>query len=95
MSKYRFEPTASGYEVFYRGRSLGAILPMKEATGRHCFYLSLDRRANPRTYRGKLKAAEALHTIDRLLTMAKVKKWSREVLIVQAWDNRPNAAPQQ
>lgn len=94
MSKYRFEPTSLGYQVYFRGKSLGVIVPMQEATGRHCFHLGWDERAQPRTYRGKIKAAEALHAIHRLVTDAKSKKWSRELLIIQAWDQRPATSQQ-
>jgi hypothetical protein len=94
MGKYRFEPLASGYEVYYRGRRLGRILPKKESTGRHCFYLGFDHRRRPRTYRGKLKAAEALHAINRLSEEAKKKRWTIETTIVQAWDERPRASDQ-
>jgi hypothetical protein len=94
MSKYRFDVLESGYEVYYRGESLGVIKPMKEATGRHCFYLGIDTRKSPRTYRGKSKAAEALHTIHRLVATAKIKKWPQEMLVVQAWDERPRASQQ-
>ena len=94
MSKYRFDPLDSGYEVFYRGESLGEIFPMKEPTGRHCFFLGFDNRKHPRTYRGKVKAAEALHAIHKLAQNKQAKKWSTELLIVQAWDERPRASDQ-
>lgn len=94
MSKYRFDAIESGYEVFYRGKSLGRILPMKESTGRHCFYLGDDTRKKPRTYRGKSQAAEALHAIQRLVQNMNAKQWSPEMLIIQAWDERPRASQQ-
>lgn len=94
MAKYRFQPTLTGYKVFYRGRSIGSILPMRESTGRHCFYLGWDRRRAPRTYRGKTKAAEALHAIHQLVNEARAKQWSTEQLVVHAWDQRPTASRQ-
>ena len=94
MSKYRFEPIQKGYKVIARGKTLGEILPMKEATGRHCFYLGCGKRKTPRTYRGKIKAAEALDTIHKLVGDSKKKRWSTEALIVNAWDERPRASDQ-
>jgi hypothetical protein len=89
---YKFEPTEQGFDVYFRGKSIGSILPSKEASGRHCFYLGCDDRKDPRTYRGKIKAAEALHVIYRLATDAKKKRWSTEKLLVVAWDDRPRAS---
>ncbi len=94
MASYKFEPLEKGYQVIAKGKAIGEILPMKEATGRHCFYLGCDKRKTPRTYRGKIKAAEALETIQKLITDAKKKKWSEEVLIINAWDDRPRASDQ-
>ncbi len=94
MSKYKFEPLEKGYRVVSRGKALGEILPMKEATGRHCFYLGFDKRKSPRTYRGKIKAAEALDAISKLISDSKKRKWSVEALIVNAWDERPRASDQ-
>lgn len=93
-SKYKFEPLDKGYRVIFRGKPIGEIMPMKEATGRHCFYLGCDQRKTPRTYRGKIKAAEALETIHKLLTDCKKKKWSLDALIINAWDERPRASDQ-
>ena len=59
-SSYRFKATESGFNVYHRSTLIGEILPSKEASGRHCFYLGCDDRRHPRTYRGKVKAAEAL-----------------------------------
>ena len=92
--KYKFDPLETGYKVSLRGKVLGEILPMKEATGRHCFYLGFDERKKPRTYRGKIKAAEALEAINKLVTDSKKKKWTTEALIVNSWDERPRASDQ-
>ena len=89
---YRFEPTTEGFAVYYRGRKIGEIFPAKESSGRHCFYLSFDDRARPRTYRGKTKAAEALHAIQRLTAAAKKRRWRSEKLVLMAWDQRPRAS---
>ena len=94
MSSYRFEPLKRGYRVVLRGKYLGDIIPSREPTGRHCFFLGLDKRRTPRTYRGKIKAAEALEAIDKLKTTAKKKKWKTEVMIIQAWDERPRSSDQ-
>ncbi len=89
---YRFDPTETGFAVYYRGKRIGDILPAKEASGRHCFYLGFDDRKEPRTYRGKLKAAEALHVIYKLAQEAKKKRWSSEKLLIVSWDERPRAS---
>ena len=91
-SGYRFEESDEGFSVFVRGKRIGDIVPAKEASGRHCFYLACDDRREPRTYRGKQKAAEALHAIFKLKNDSTKKKWSREKLIVMAWDERPRAS---
>ena len=91
---FRFESVKNGYKVYKRGKFLGEIIPSREPTGRHCFYLGLDRRKTPRTYRGKLKSAEALEAIDKLISDAKSKKWKPEILVVNAWDYRPTASDQ-
>lgn len=93
-SQFRFERMKKGYKVYLRGKMLGEILPSREPTGRHCFYLGIDRRRSPRTYRGKIKAAEALESLDKLLTAAKKKKWKPEVLLINAWDERPTSSAQ-
>ena len=91
-SIYRYEESGDRFGVFVRGKRIGDIVPAKEASGRHCFYLGCDDRRDPRTYRGKQKAAEALHAIYKLKTDSTKKKWSREKLIVMAWDERPRAS---
>ena len=91
---FRFESSKNGYRVYKRKKFLGEIIPSREPTGRHCFYLAIDRRKKPRTYRGKLKSAEALEAIDKLKTDAKKKRWKPEILIVNSWDFRPTASEQ-
>jgi hypothetical protein len=91
-NSFKFKATTSGFDVYYRGRRIGAILPAKEASGRHCFYLGCDDRRQPRTYRGKQKAAEALQIIYKLSNDARRKKWALEKVIALAWDQRPRAS---
>lgn len=79
--------------VFKGKRELGAIVTMLEANGRYCFRLGCDLRDEPRTYRGRVRAARALLAIDDLQREAKKKKWDMAQLIVQAWDNKPHTAP--
>lgn len=93
MSKYQFESVGTGYRVSLKKRVLGTIHPTKEISGRHCFYLGCDKRSQPRTYRGMNKAAEALEVIDGLKRDGEKHKWSTEVMIVHAWDRRPQASP--
>ena len=93
-SKYTFRPLQTGYEVALRGKKIGQIFPMKEKTGRHCFYLGYDKRRQPRTYRGKIKAAEALESISKLVAESKKKRLPLETLIINAWDERPRASDQ-
>ena len=89
---FKFKATETGFDVFVRNRLIGEILPAKEVSGRHCFYLGCDDRTHPRTYRGKIKAAEALQVIEKLRTEAKKKRWPVEKLVVMAWDERPRAS---
>ncbi|MFO7901747.1 MAG: hypothetical protein ACQESR_02910 [Planctomycetota bacterium] len=77
----------------YRGRRyLGTIVGMKEQSGRHCFRLSCDNRKTPRTYRGRVQAAEALLMIADLKRAATKNRWSPEELIVHSWDEKPRAS---
>lgn len=86
---FEFQPEKTGWRVIYKKRTLGTIIGMKEPSGRHCFRLGEDTRKEPRTYRGKVKAAEALLTLDELKKMAKRYKWNVETIILRAWDHRP------
>ena len=89
---FKFKETATSFEVYLRGKLIGEIIPAKEASGRHCFYLGCDDRREPRTYRGKIKAAEALQIIHKLKADHQKKKWSVDKLLVMAWDERPRAS---
>lgn len=91
---YKFQLRDDGYEVIHKGRSLGLIIRRLEPSGRHCFVLACDNRESPRTYRGKVLAAEALAAIDRIKQQAKKEKWSLDTLIAHAWDDRPRASEQ-
>ncbi|QDU95993.1 hypothetical protein [Lignipirellula cremea] len=89
---FEFQEEAEGWGVFYRRKRIGEIVGMKEPSGRHCFRLGCDTRKEPRTYRGKVKAAEALLSLSQLQREAAKKKWSPEMLILSAWDNRPRVS---
>ncbi len=82
-------------DVYRKGRCLGTIIGMKEKSGRHCFRLGCDRRDDPRTYRGRVKAAEALQIIDGLKREAKKRRWTVEDVIIHSWDDKPHASPKQ
>ena len=79
-------------EVYRGRRSLGTIVGMKEQSGRHCFRLACDTRRDPRTYRGRVQAAEALLMIADLKRAAEKNRWSTEELIIHAWDEKPRAS---
>jgi hypothetical protein len=79
-------------EVYMGRRCLGQIVGMKEYSGRHCFRLASDTRHEPRTYRGRVQAAEALLLIDDLKRAAKKQRWSVEELIIRSWDSKPRAS---
>jgi hypothetical protein len=87
-----FHVYPSQTEVFRGTRPLGAIVGMKEQSGRHCFRLACDSRREPRTYRGRVQAAEALQMIDDLKNLAKKHRWPVEELIVRSWDDKPRAS---
>lgn len=94
MSKYRFKSLEEGYEVYTGKTRLGVILPSRERGGRHAFYLAASTRKKPRMYRGKEKAAKALHEVSKLLAESKKQKWTKEQLVISAWDSRPTVANQ-
>jgi hypothetical protein len=79
--------------VYHKRRPLGTIVTMIEANGRYCFRLGCDARTHPRTYRGRIRAAQALRVIDELKRLADKKKLSLDELIVHAWDAKPHSAP--
>ena len=87
---FKFKGTGDEIEVHCRGRFLGTIVGMIEASGRPCYRLGLDTRKNPRTYRGRVRAAEVLQIIDSLKRQAEKSGWSTEELIVRAWDAKPS-----
>ncbi len=89
---YAFHVYESMTEVFTGRRHIGTIVGMKEQSGRHCFRLACDGRREPRTYRGRIQAAEALALIDELKRAATKQKWSLEELIVRSWDGKPRAS---
>ena len=68
---YLFHVYPQETEVFLGRRSIGTIVGMKEQSGRHCFRLACDSRREPRTYRGRVQAAQALEMIDDLKRLAK------------------------
>jgi hypothetical protein len=79
-------------EVYAGRRRLGTIVGMKEQSGRHCFRLACDNRREPRTYRGRIQAAEALSLIDELKRAAAKNRWSVDELIIRSWDGKPRAS---
>lgn len=89
---FTFHIYAAETEVFLGRRGLGIIKGMKEQSGRHCFRLACDSRRSPRTYRGRIQAAEALLMIDDLKRAAKKSRWSVEELIIRSWDGKPRAS---
>ena len=88
---FSFHDDPEGAVVTYRGRTLGTIVTMYEASGRHCFRLGCDNRKEPRTYRGRVKAAQALKVIADLKRQAEKQKWEFEELIVRSWDVKPRS----
>lgn len=92
--EFEFEDTdEEGTRVFYRRRPLGSIVSMVEPSGRYCYRLGCDNRRQPRTYRGKVRAARALKIIDVLKQSAQKEKLSLDEVIVRAWDQKPHSAP--
>lgn len=85
--------TGDETQVMKGKRNLGTIVTMLEANGRYCFRLGCDNRDEPRTYRGRIRAAQALLVIHNLCQQAVKRKWAAEQLIVNAWDNKPQTAP--
>ncbi len=95
MAKFKFDKVEDSYVVSYRGQIIGEITAIKEASGRHSFFLNCDARKKPRTYRGMDRAAEALLVIDRLKKDAQKKGWSLNSLIAEAWERKPRASQQE
>jgi hypothetical protein len=89
---YLFHVCPQETEVFLGRRSIGTIVGMKEQSGRHCFRLACDSRREPRTYRGRVQAAQALQMIDDLKRQAKQGHWSIDEMIVRSWDDKPRAS---
>lgn len=89
---YLFHVYRHATEVFLGRRSIGSMVGMKEQSGRHCFRLGCDARRTPRTYRGRLQAAQALEMIDDLKRRAKRSRWTVDEIIVRSWDTKPRAS---
>jgi hypothetical protein len=89
---YFFHVYAQETEVLLGRRSIGTIVGMKEQSGRHCFRLACDSRREPRTYRGRVQAAQALEMIDELKRLAKQERWSIDEVIIRSWDGKPRAS---
>lgn len=90
--KYLFQVYPAKTDVFVGRRLIGTIVGMKELSGRHCFRLACDSRREPRTYRGRVQAAQALEMIDGLKRQAKQQRWSVDEIIVRSWDEKPRAS---
>ena len=86
---FLFTPSKRGYRVRHGStrRDLGEIIRVTEQSGRVAFALGYDRRRPPRSYRGKVTAAEALMEIDKLRRQA--PKIGIEATIIRAWENMP------
>jgi hypothetical protein len=82
-------PCQGGYEVTRRGTVLGKIQSTTEPSGRVAFLLAADRRRNPRTYRGRLVAAEAVAALYDLATAARKQRMQPEQIVLAAWTLRP------
>ena len=78
--------------VFKGRREIGTLVTMLEASGRYCFRLGFDHRDEPRTYRGRVRAANALLLVEELRKEAKRRKWDADQLIIRAWDVKPKSA---
>ncbi|HID76807.1 MAG TPA: hypothetical protein EYP56_12525 [Planctomycetaceae bacterium] len=89
---FTFKERGEEIDVYWRGRLLGTIVRMTEGSGRRCYRLGADTRKRPRTYRGRLRAAEVLRTIHSLKRQAEKSGWTLEELIVRAWDAKPSTA---
>ncbi len=89
---YLFHVYPHATEVFLGRRSIGSLVGMKEQSGRHCFRLACDARREPRTYRGRVQAAQALEMIDDLKRRAKRERWSVDEVIIRSWDIKPRAS---
>ena len=92
--EFEFEDQDDGsISVYFRRHRLGTLESMVEASGRYCFRLGCDSRRTPRTYRGRVRAAQALKIIDDLKRAAAREKLSLDEVIVRAWDQKPQSAP--
>jgi hypothetical protein len=89
---YVFHVYRHATEVFLGRRPIGSMVGMKELSGRHCFRLACDARREPRTYRGRVQAAQALEMIDDLKRRAKQERWSVDETIIRSWDVKPRAS---
>lgn len=89
---YLFQVYSDKTDVFVGRRLIGTIVGMKEQSGRHCFQLACDSRREPRTYRGRVQAAQALEMIDDLKRQAKQHRWSVDEIIIRSWDEKPRAS---
>lgn len=88
---FAFHPHANGLEVRQKNEVLGVIRTAYEPkNGRHCFYLEQDKSKTPRTYRGRILAAQALLTLKNLVKTA--DKADLATIILMAWDATPPRA---
>jgi len=87
---YEFHQTETGHTVMFKRRVIGEIVTHQESNGRHCFRLGVDNRKEPRTYRGKVTAANALKVLDELVREAKSSSLSMEDTILRSWERTPS-----
>ena len=89
QSGVQLKPCQGGYEVIRRGVVLGRIRSTTEPSGRVAFLLAEDRRRNPRTYRGRQVAAEAVAALYDLAKAARTQRMQPEQIVLAAWTLRP------
>ena len=88
--KFEFVELEDGYDVKLKGKKIGEIKSILENSGRYSFYLDGDKSDDPRTYRGKQIAAEALLMRGRLVEKYK----DPNQLVMAAWANKAAASDQ-
>jgi len=91
--EFEFREGDDCWVVYVRGKKIGELVTMREVNERYCFRLGMDNREYPRTYRGRVRAARALKIVADLIEQSKEERWSKEELILNAWDSKPATAP--
>ena len=86
--EFVYDGEKSATTVSYRGQVIGAIHGNGDS-GRYCFTLDCDRSRKPQLYRGRLRAAEALLMIHKIVEDWNRRSLSLRELVVNAWRTRP------